>query len=195
MHSLMSLSDRSKTDFRNRTLNTSSMLRSFYCTLQKDFQSLVFLSSLRSFMTTLMSNSLTLNYRFSTALLLSTRRNTYRLSLVFPSFCRWFLELKFFWARSADWPNMLLVIPVSAVTAERSFSFLRRLKSYLRSTMSQRRLNHVTLSSAEVWSPEFDYNSSGVCQRQRSPIKLFLEILDNDFIVRWANDKIISDVN
>ena len=41
--------------------------------------------------------------------------------------------------------KLLLVIPVSAGTAERSFSSLRRLKSYLRSTMSQRRLNHVML--------------------------------------------------
>ena len=97
--------DRSKTDFRNRTLNTLSTLRSFYCMLQKDFQSVVFWRSLCSFMTTLMSNSLTLNNRFSTALLLSTTRNTYRLSLVLPSSCRQFLELKFFWARFADWPN------------------------------------------------------------------------------------------
>lgn len=40
---------------------------------------------------------------------------------------------------------LLLVIPVSSATAERSFSSLRILKSYLRSTMSQGRLNHMLL--------------------------------------------------
>lgn len=37
---------------------------------------------------------------------------------------------------------LLLVIPASSATAERSFSCLRRLKTYLRSTMGQERLNH-----------------------------------------------------
>jgi hypothetical protein len=40
---------------------------------------------------------------------------------------------------------LALTIPVTTCTAERSFSTLRRLKTYLRSTMSQYRLNHVTL--------------------------------------------------
>ena len=35
-----------------------------------------------------------------------------------------------------------LTIPVTTATAERSFSTLRRLKTYLRSTMLQARLNH-----------------------------------------------------
>ena len=41
--------------------------------------------------------------------------------------------------------RLLLTIPVSSATAERSFSALRRLKSYTRSTMSAARLNHVAL--------------------------------------------------
>lgn len=41
--------------------------------------------------------------------------------------------------------TLLLTVPVSAATSERSFSALRRLKTYLRSTMTQKRLNHVTL--------------------------------------------------
>lgn len=41
--------------------------------------------------------------------------------------------------------HFLLVVPASSSTAERSFSALKRLKSYLRTTMSQERLNHVTL--------------------------------------------------
>jgi hypothetical protein len=41
--------------------------------------------------------------------------------------------------------TFLLVVPASSATAERSFSALKRLKSYLRTTMSQERLNHVTV--------------------------------------------------
>lgn len=41
----------------------------------------------------------------------------------------------------------LLVVPISSATAERSFSLLRRVKCYLRSTMSQVRLNHLCIMS------------------------------------------------
>ena len=41
--------------------------------------------------------------------------------------------------------RLILTIPVTTCTAERSFSGLRRLKTYLRSTMSQSRLNHVAV--------------------------------------------------
>jgi hypothetical protein len=41
--------------------------------------------------------------------------------------------------------RLLLVCPVSSCEAERSFSSLRRLKSWLRSTMSQQRLNSVAV--------------------------------------------------
>jgi hypothetical protein len=37
--------------------------------------------------------------------------------------------------------KLLLVIPATSATAERSFSAVRRLKNYLRSTMGQQRLN------------------------------------------------------
>jgi Domain of unknown function (DUF4371)/hAT family C-terminal dimerisation region len=43
--------------------------------------------------------------------------------------------------------KLVLCIPVSTCTAERSFSGLRRLKTYLRSTMSQERLNHLAVMS------------------------------------------------
>ena len=39
--------------------------------------------------------------------------------------------------------RLLLVNPASSASAERSFSSLRRLKTYVRSTMGQARLNHV----------------------------------------------------
>lgn len=41
--------------------------------------------------------------------------------------------------------HLYLTIPLTSATAERTFSTLRRLKSYLRSTMTQKRLNHVIL--------------------------------------------------
>lgn len=39
--------------------------------------------------------------------------------------------------------RLLLVIPVTSCEAERSFSSLRRLKTWLRNKMTQKRLNHV----------------------------------------------------
>ncbi|BFZ15279.1 hypothetical protein BsWGS_18318 [Bradybaena similaris] len=41
--------------------------------------------------------------------------------------------------------RLFLTIPTTTCTAERSFSSLRRLKSYLRSTMAQTRLNSVAI--------------------------------------------------
>ncbi len=39
--------------------------------------------------------------------------------------------------------QLLLVIPATNAVSERSFSALRRVKTYLRSTMAQDRLNHI----------------------------------------------------
>jgi hAT family C-terminal dimerisation region len=41
--------------------------------------------------------------------------------------------------------RLLLVCPASSCTAERSFSALRRLKTWLRNNMTQKRLNHVSV--------------------------------------------------
>ena len=41
--------------------------------------------------------------------------------------------------------KLILVMPATNATSERAFSGLRRVKTYLRSTMSQRRLNHLML--------------------------------------------------
>lgn len=41
--------------------------------------------------------------------------------------------------------HIYLTVPLTSATAERPFSSLRRLKTYLRSTMTQKRLNHVIL--------------------------------------------------
>lgn len=39
--------------------------------------------------------------------------------------------------------QILLIIPATNATSERSFSTLRRIKSYLKSSMKQSRLNHL----------------------------------------------------
>lgn len=44
--------------------------------------------------------------------------------------------------------QLLLVVPATSATAERSFSMLRRIKTYLRSTMHQERLNHLCITNA-----------------------------------------------
>ena len=41
--------------------------------------------------------------------------------------------------------QLLLILPATNATSERSFSALRRIKSYLRCTMSQARLNHLMI--------------------------------------------------
>jgi len=43
----------------------------------------------------------------------------------------------------------MLTIPLSVASAQRSFSKLKLIKSYLRSTMSQQRLNKLALLSIE----------------------------------------------
>lgn len=44
--------------------------------------------------------------------------------------------------------ELLLTIPGSSCTNERSFSLMRRVKTYLRSTMGQQRLNNISILAA-----------------------------------------------
>jgi len=67
--------------------------------------------------------------------------------------------------------QLLIVIPGSSCTNERSFSALRRLKTYLRSTMSQDRLNSIAILHTYADLTE----------------KLDLELLLNKFISKNSN--------
>ena len=55
------------------------------------------------------------------------------------------LQMKTMLPELLKFVRLLLTIPISTSTAERSFSSLRRLKNYLRSTMTQKRLNHLAI--------------------------------------------------
>ena len=56
--------------------------------------------------------------------------------------------------------RILLTIPITVASAERSFSKLKILKSYLRSTMSQERLNALAVISIEKeFLEKLDYES------------------------------------
>ncbi|KAI4786533.1 hypothetical protein KUCAC02_037055 [Chaenocephalus aceratus] len=59
--------------------------------------------------------------------------------------------------------RLLLVVPASSAEAERSFSVLRRLKTWLRSSMSQTRLNNVAI--CYVHKKKLDrLDLEGICQ-------------------------------
>ncbi|KAI8568581.1 hypothetical protein RHMOL_Rhmol02G0212300 [Rhododendron molle] len=56
--------------------------------------------------------------------------------------------------------RILLTIPVMVASGERSFSKLKLIKSYLRSTMSEERLNGLVMLSIEKdMVSKLDYNS------------------------------------
>ena len=59
-----------------------------------------------------------------------------------------------------------LAIPVTSYTVERSFLNLRRLKTYLRSTMSQDRLNHISILTC--------YNNKADCIDMKGILNSFV---------------------
>ena len=54
---------------------------------------------------------------------------------------------KSFFSEVCQLARLILVMPATNAVSERCFSTMRRLKTYLRSTMTQSRLNHVMLLS------------------------------------------------
>ena len=55
------------------------------------------------------------------------------------------LPLKSFFSEVCRLACLILVMPATNAASKRSFSAMRRLKTYLRSTMRQSRLNHLLL--------------------------------------------------
>lgn len=60
-----------------------------------------------------------------------------------------FLKKRPFYPNAIIAYRILLTIPVTVASAERSFSKLKLLKSYMRSTMTQERLNGLAMISIE----------------------------------------------
>ena len=52
--------------------------------------------------------------------------------------------------------KLCLVLPASTASAERSFSTLRRIKSYLRATISQEKLNHLMVLTRPTYKERID---------------------------------------
>ncbi|ODM91343.1 hypothetical protein Ocin01_15336 [Orchesella cincta] len=77
----------------------------------------------------------------------------------------------------ATYLKHLLVIPCSSAGAERSFSMLRRIKSCLRSSMNQERLNHCCILSS------YGKDVAGV-----SVDKLSIDSLMKDFVSKGNRD-------
>ena len=80
--------------------------------------------------------------------------------------------------------KLLLVVPASSAVAERSFSALRRLKAYLRSTMTQERLQHLALlhvhkdrlNRLDLRSVTRDFVRS--CPSRKAVCGVFIEFID-----------------
>jgi hypothetical protein len=91
-------------------------------------------------------------------------------------------EILKFLKRHDSFPNasiayrVLLTIPVTVASAERSFSKLKLLKSYLRSTMTQQRLTDlaiIALESAILEKIEYENIIEGFISRNTKRMMLF----------------------
>jgi hypothetical protein len=76
--------------------------------------------------------------------------------------------------------SILATIPATSCSAERSFSALRRLKTYLRSTMGQKRLNSIALINVER-----AYANSTL----KNDMEKKLTFLDSDVIVNLISSR------
>ena len=72
--------------------------------------------------------------------------------------------------------QIALTIPVASASAERSFSVLKRVKTYLRSTMGQQRLNDLAVLAIERdLSKSLDYDSVVDKFMQQNPRRITLK--------------------
>ena len=70
--------------------------------------------------------------------------------------------------------KIILVMPATNAISERSFSQLRRIKTYLRSTMTQQQLNHCMILNAYIAdNDEIDLNNIAkdfICSEHRQHV-------------------------
>ena len=88
---------------------------------------------------------LELQLRMLPSLSLDSSESISSISAFADFFCKKPKEVRSLFCEIERLLQLLLVVLASSATAERSFSCLRRLKTYLRTTMSQPRLNHMAL--------------------------------------------------
>ena len=78
--------------------------------------------------------------------------------------------------------HLIMTVPITTCTTERSFSMLRRMKTYLRNTMTQKRLNHLSIINCH--NAELDILDMGKIGNE------FVKkttIRSNTFAIRFAN--------
>jgi len=74
--------------------------------------------------------------------IMTDTKSVYTVDSIVTQFRKMTAETRSLFLQVEELLRLLLVVPASSAGAERSFSLLRRIKSYLRSILSQRRLNH-----------------------------------------------------
>ena len=74
--------------------------------------------------------------------------------------------------------QLILVMPATNAVSERSFSSMRRLKSYIRSTMNQSRINHVMilhLNKEKVDSLDLNISRNELVEGKKNLLKYFVK--------------------
>ena len=79
--------------------------------------------------------------------------------------------LKSFFSEIITLVTLILVMPATNALSERSFSQLQRIKTYLRTTMSQERLNHLNAYQEELDSVNLvDVAKEFICNEHRERV-------------------------
>ncbi|KAL4582621.1 hypothetical protein LXL04_007178 [Taraxacum kok-saghyz] len=94
--------------------------------------------------------------------------------------------------------RVLLTIPVTVTSAERSFSKLKLLKSYLRSTMSQERFNGLAMIAIEndiLESVDYEEFVTNFASKNARRISLFNSHVVREAARSWRNQKLVKQVS